>query len=253
MNNLNINMVDYHCHLDLYPNYKQAFKECAENNIITFAVTTTPKAWPKNKELSIISPNIRLGLGFHPQLISERYTEFTLFEKYFSETKFIGEIGLDASPQFYKSFSLQLQFFEKIISMCANFDGKILSIHSVRTNKEVLNIIEKYLPINQNRVILHWFNGTKSEIERAIKLGCYFSINHVMLKKEDKKKIIASIPQNRIITETDGPFIKLHEQSSRLQDIKITIQELAKIYNIEETQMQKQILTNLFSIENEII
>src|SRR5437763_16199024 len=103
MSNPTPRLVDYHCHLDLYPDYVHQFLACTENRIATLAVTTTPRAWPKNRELAASSPFVRIGLGFHPQLVAERSSEFYLFEKYFSESRFIGEVGLDASPQHYRS------------------------------------------------------------------------------------------------------------------------------------------------------
>ena len=158
MSNSTPSFVDYHCHLDLYPDYVNQFLACSDKEIATLAVTTTPRAWPKNRELAESSPFVRVGLGFHPQLVAERAAEFPLFKKYFSETRFIGEVGLDASPQHYKSYSEQKEIFEQILNLCASHGDKILSVHSVRATRDVLGLIEKVLPPGRSRVVLHWFD-----------------------------------------------------------------------------------------------
>src|SRR5689334_3659542 len=155
--------VDYHCHLDLYPDYEAQFANCSEQMVATLAVTTTPRAWPKNRELSEKSAFVRVGLGLHPQLVADRSVEFRLFEKHFSESRFIGEVGLDASPPYYGSYPEQKEIFERVLRLCAEHGNKILSVHSVRATRDVLTFIEKLLPAERSRVVLHWFGGTKVE------------------------------------------------------------------------------------------
>ena len=125
-------LVDFHCHLDLYPDLESAVKEAEEACVYTLAVTTTPKAWPRNFEISRLTRHVRAGLGLHPQLVAERHTEIALWDTYLPQTRFVGEVGLDAGPQYYRSFDLQKQVFEHVLKQCAKAGGKILSIHSVR-------------------------------------------------------------------------------------------------------------------------
>ena len=90
--------VDFHTHLDLYPNLAQAIEICNRKHVATLAVTTTPKAFEKNVELSANSEFVRVGLGLHPQLVADRHLEIELFEKLLERTRYVGEIGLDRSP-----------------------------------------------------------------------------------------------------------------------------------------------------------
>src|SRR5690348_7919218 len=125
-------LVDFHCHLDLYRDHEAIFQKCRRDQVEILSVTTTPRAWAKNLELTAGAPNIRIGLGLHPQLVAEGMDEFLLFQKLLPETKYVGEVGLDASPRFYKSFETQKKMFEGVLRSCAREGGKILSIHSVR-------------------------------------------------------------------------------------------------------------------------
>jgi TatD DNase family protein len=47
--------VDLHCQLDLYPDHAAAVMECERTGVFNLAVTTTPKAWPRNNELAASS------------------------------------------------------------------------------------------------------------------------------------------------------------------------------------------------------
>ena len=111
--------IDLHCHLDLYPDLEAAIDHCERNQIYTLAVTTVPAAWPRNKELTSNKKFVRPALGLHPQLANDKNTNIEIWDRYFDEAKYIGEIGLDAGPKFYSSFSKQEINFLHILKRCA--------------------------------------------------------------------------------------------------------------------------------------
>jgi TatD related DNase len=78
--------VDFHCHLDLYPDHAAAIAQAEAAGVYTLTVTTTPKAWPRNRELTDGTRYVRAALGLHPQLVAERAGELPLWERYLSET-----------------------------------------------------------------------------------------------------------------------------------------------------------------------
>ncbi len=249
MTELTVNLVDYHCHLDLYPDCEQGFAECSQRGVATLAVTTTPQAFPRNKEMAARFPAVRVALGLHPQLVAERGSEIRIFEQHFRETRFIGEVGLDAGPQYYRSMDQQKQVFERVLRMCKEAGGRILSVHAVRTTRDILALVEKHFPQDRGRVVLHWFNGTKTEAERAAKLGCYFSVNAQMLASPKRQPILAGLPLSRILTETDGPFTKTGDHPAKPYDVAQTVSSLAGLLQISEDLMRKQILKNLSVLE----
>jgi TatD DNase family protein len=59
-----------------------------------FAMTTTPLAWKRNNELARDCPNIRVGLGIHPQIVGTKEADIGLFERLIDEARYVGEIGL---------------------------------------------------------------------------------------------------------------------------------------------------------------
>jgi TatD DNase family protein len=237
--------VDLHCHLDLYPDHAALITECDREGVATLTVTTTPKAWPRNRDLALPSRNVRAALGLHPQLVADRAAEIALFERYLSEARYVGEVGLDAGPRFYRSLEAQERVFERILRACAEQGGKILTIHSVRAVQKVLAHLERSLPAGRGQPVLHWFTGTPAEARRAADLGCYFSVNIEMLRKARHRNLVAGLPIDRLLTETDGPFVEENGRPVRPRDVKHTVIELATVRNLPTDQMCSQIVANL--------
>lgn len=209
MDNIPGKLVDFHCHLDLYPDFERRVQECEAQEIQTLAVTTTPLAFRRNWELTKSTRHVRAALGLHPQLVAQRAGDLADFPRWLSDTRYIGEVGLDAGPKFYSSFAAQERVFAQILQWCAEAGGKILSVHSVRTATKVLDQIERHLPGPRGKVVMHWFTGSRQEAKRAVQLGCYFSINAQMLANPRHAETVAeTIPLDRLLTETDGPFVQ---------------------------------------------
>ena len=243
------NLVDFHCHLDLYPDFDSLMSDCDLKAIHTLTVTTTPKAWPRNRDLASVTKHIRVALGLHPQVVSERAREFDLWREYLPQSRYVGEVGLDAGPKFYNSFDLQKQVFEKILKECSIAGDKILTIHSLRAAPTVLDMIEAHLRLDNCKVVLHWFTGGPKQAKRAVDLGCYLSINAEMLKSDRHHALLKDIPISRILTETDGPFTQSQGRPSRPSDVKDVLHNLSRIMNLDIEFLSQQILRNLEELE----
>lgn len=240
--------VDFHCHLDLYPDLEAAIAKAEAARIYTLTVTTTPKAWPRNYELTRQTRFVRAALGLHPQLVAERAGELPLWERHLSETRYVGEVGLDAGPRFYKSLDAQKGVFRRVLQCCADAGGKILTVHSVRSATPVLDMVEEYLPRDRGRVVLHWFTGGRSEAKRAVALGCYFSVNAEMVRADRGRALVAELPINRILTETDGPFTQLDDRPSEPADVKATVISIARVLGLSPESVGKTVQSNLRSL-----
>lgn len=241
-------LIDYHCHLDLYPDFDAQFRRVAAQNIATLAVTTTPQALERNLELAVNAPTVRVALGLHPQLVGRYPTDVALFERYLSQTRYVGEVGLDASPQYYGSYPQQKIAFESVVRLCADAGGKILSVHAVRSHRDVLDLVERHLAGTSNRVVLHWFSGSVAEARRASELGCYFSINRMMLLKKDTT-LVRSLPRQRILTETDGPFTHFEGRSMAPADVRHTTSLLGECLALDPVTTSGLLWRNLTGLE----
>lgn len=196
-----------HCHVDLMKSMEEFSKAALEERINLLTMTTTPKAYEVEKKKLTGFTNVQVALGLHPQLVFDRSHELALVEKYIHSTRFVGEIGLDFNKQFYHSKERQIDVFSQIIGWCQRSPMKIISIHSVRSDKNVLDILEKYDCTKNNNCILHWYSGTLKQLDRAIELGCFFSVNEYMLNSSNGRFIVQKVPVDRLLLESDAPFI----------------------------------------------
>lgn len=237
--------VDFHTHLDLYPDLARAIATCDRKRVATLAVTTTPKAYERNVELSSDSDFVRVGLGLHPQLVADRHLEIDLFEKLLARTRYVGEIGLDRGPAHYGSFELQRSIFGRILRACAEKGDKILSLHSVRATKPVLDMLDEHLPPDRAGVVLHWFSGSRADVRRAVDRGCYFSVNEGMLASASGGRVMREIPIDRVLTETDGPFLARGDEPIEPGDVGRAIEMIAAAVGSPVEDVRSQILSNL--------
>jgi TatD DNase family protein len=242
---MNPALVDFHCHLDLFPDPVSAVRDAEKAGVYTLTVTTTPKAWPRNYDLTRETRFVRAALGLHPQLVAERSSEIDLWEEYLPQARYVGEVGLDAGSKYYRSFDLQKDVFTRILKKCAESEGKILSVHSVHCAKIALDFIESHLPSERGTVVLHWFTGSKSDGRRAVDLGCYFSINAMMMKNDRGRDLVLSLPRERLLTETDAPFTQVDDRPAAPIDIGATVNTLANVLSLAPETLAQSILANL--------
>ena len=193
---------DAHVHLDFFNEAHNVALDAGAMNLHLFANTVTPEGFVRMRELIGDMPNVSLGLGAHPWWARE--IDLDLFDGLASQTSWIGEVGLDFSPK-RKDHGLQQEIFTHIAELCADSANKVLSIHSVRSAGTVLDILEQTGCANSCRCIFHWFSGSTDDLWRAIRMGCWFSINEMQAGTRRAKEQLKLIPSDRMLLETDLP------------------------------------------------
>ena len=127
------------------------------------------------------------------------------------QTPYIGEIGLDFSSRYCVDGlqDLQVKAFTKICARAAelshNDQPRVLSMHTVRSVDTVLDILEQTGAAQACIPIIHWFSGSSEELQRAIKLGCWFSVGEMSLKTKRGREYAKVYPKDKLLTETDLP------------------------------------------------
>lgn len=218
---------DFHCHVDLHRNPAQLVVRCEDERIATIAVTTTPKAWSQNRQWTERSRYVHAALGLHPELVGERYAEVDLLLQLVPATRFVGEVGLDGSPEYAASYQRQKEVFGKVLGVSQVQGGKVVTIHSRRAAEDVISMIEAHTTPDRVLTILHWFSGSIAAAKRGAAVGCYFSINGAMLANERGRALIRSLPQDRLLTETDSPFTSAGGRDSLPWDVMSTADRLS--------------------------
>lgn len=199
---------DLHCHLDFADDPCALAAELDECGISCLSVTVTPEGYERARAQLAACANVRVGLGLHPWWVSAGSCgteQVERFEALLADAKFVGEVGLDFGVRHEATRTAQVVAFERIAAGCATQGGKVLSIHAVRAAGVVLDILERHGTTEGNACIFHWFSGTSDELQRAIKLGCFFSVGERMLATKRGRAYAQAIPLERLLLETDLP------------------------------------------------
>lgn len=236
-------MIDFHGHLDLYPDPQATARECVARNIYMLSVTTTPSAWEGASALTKGAPRIRTALGLHPQIAHQRKGELPLFERLLDQVRYVGEIGLDGSPEHKRHWADQERVFLRILELCEQAGGRIMTVHSRRAVPAVLDALESRP--KAGLTILHWFAGTQRELNRAIECGCWFSISPTMLANEKGRALAMKMPKDRVLTESDGPFAQIEGRPAWPWDTVKAVDRLAELWSKPMQTAQDQLLNNL--------
>jgi TatD DNase family protein len=219
---LTCRLIDTHCHLHHYDNPEKLIASVKEQGIKVHLVTVHPSEYTECLKLTADCENIHVSLGMFPLYIDKYSEEMDFFTKVLPDCKFIGEIGLDYTVE-EREREAQRLLFKEIISKCDELGGKVLSVHSRRSADDVFKIIGDDF---NGTVIMHWYSGSAELVKNAPE-NVYFSVNPAMLKSRQGKEVLAALPRNKVLTETDGPYIKLNEKPAVPADISITVNALS--------------------------
>lgn len=242
-------MIDFHCHLDLYPKPEEIVQGCSERRMYVLSVTTTPVAWDGTSALASGHDRIRTAIGLHPQLAGQRKGELARFRELLPKTRYVGEVGLDGTPECLPFWRDQVEVFESVLRACTSVGGRVLSVHSRRAEDEVLSRIERNPGVG--RIVLHWFSGKLRELQRAIDLGCWFSVGPSMLRSKSGRNLVAMMPQEKVLTESDGPFATHHNRPAVPWDVEEAVCELAQLWQLSAAETERRLLLNLRNLVGE--
>lgn len=200
-------MIDFHCHLDLYPNARAVHAQALEKNAFTWLVTTSPRAFDATSRVLASDARMLITPGLHPEIVHDRYQELGKLLEQIEDVRAVGEVGLDGSRRFQHSYEMQRKVFTSIIERCSAVGGRVLSIHSRQAVKDVLSTLLDHP--GYGTAVLHWFTGTAAELKAAKDLGCWFSIGPAAFNSAAGKALAKKLPQDRVVPESDGPFAQV--------------------------------------------
>lgn len=211
-------LVDTHMHLndeDLYENRAEIVKRAREAGVI-FMLTV---GWNlKSSEMAIEIaqefPEIYAAVGIHPENVKEysidnidsviqQLRTLAIREKVLA----IGEIGLDYHwEKDEETKKLQKQFFISQIEL-ANELGLPLSIHARDALNDTLEILKTYRP--KHVAVLHCYSGSPEMVKEFSKLDLYFGFDGPLCYKKAvvPKESLKTVSLNRILSETDSPYL----------------------------------------------
>jgi len=185
---------------------KMKIKVCC----VSMDMITSQKTLEISKQSNLILPFI----GIHPEKINDDLEKMKeLIDVNHQHISGIGEIGLD--PTYAKSNeenNKQIIFFETLLSIAEKFH-KPVSIHSRKSLDQIFDIMTSY---DTKHALLHWFDGSKKQLQKAMDMDFFVSYGPVMIYANDKQMLLSKTSEAKILVETDGPvkFSKCFEMKS---------------------------------------
>lgn len=233
-------MIDTHCHLDLYPRPTAIAQAAEKAGVGTIVVTNLPSAYEKAAPHIRQFKKLRLALGLHPLVAAQHASELERFAQLVGDTFYIGEVGLDFSPQAYATKEIQIESFRFVLEKLADAP-KFITLHSRRAEAKVLEMLTE---VGRFPVVFHWYSGSLRTLEVAVEAGHYFSINPAMTLSPNGQKIITALPPERVLTETDGPFVKIGNRVAVPSDVCVVEEHLATVWNMPHLKAREKVAGN---------
>lgn len=211
--------VDTHCHLDFkaYDEDRAAMIARAAEAGVTRIIN--PAVDIENTQgiiaLTQAYPGVYAAVGVHPNSTADFVPGMieeleTLAQS--PKVVAIGEIGLD----YYWDHSpkhIQAEAFRNQLALAARLELPVI-IHNREASEDVISILEAWcadLPdsLKERPGVLHSFSAPQDIADRALAAGFYIGFTGPITfkKADDLRRIAATVPLDRILVETDGPFL----------------------------------------------
>ncbi|MGW4478039.1 TatD family hydrolase [Rhodococcus triatomae] len=230
--------LDLHAHID--PGI--AARELRELEAVVFAATRSLDE--AETALSRDDPLVVWGVGVHPGIASaQQHFDPDHFRELSIQTAFASEIGLDGTSRV--PVEMQLRTLRSVLTVLAD-QPRITSLHSYNATDVILDeIAKRQLP----GVILHWWLGSARATERAVELGCHFSVNAAMFRR---RSALTSIPVDRLLPETDHPHGDRTGPGPHKPGNVLPVEfALGKIHGISPDQTRRVLWRNLGRLADE--
>lgn len=200
--------VDTHCHIydEYYDDIEKVLKKIKDNNI--GKIINNGCDAKSNMEVlkKVSSYDFMYGaLGIHPESVLDyKKEDIDFIEQHLNDEKIvaIGEIGLDYHYG-KENKEAQIILFEEQLKLAEKYNKPVI-IHSRDATLDTIETIKKY----KVRGVIHSFSGSLETANIYLKLGFLLGVNGVITFKNcNLKDVIKEIPLEKIVLETDSPYL----------------------------------------------
>lgn len=246
-----ISFCDSHCHLTseaLYPQAEALLQRASEANVRTLVnICTNPEELQRGFSLSSKHSGLYQAAATTPHDVDkqgERDFHFFRQQAELGKLVAIGETGLDYH-YLHSDPANQKKYFIEYLRLGLKQQLPII-IHCREAFKDLFDILDaeyfNYKP--KSAIILHCFTGTLNEALEGLNRGCFISFSGIVTfkKSEALREIAKEIPLERLLIETDSPYLApqtrrgevnepsfLPEVAAKVAEIKgLTLEELAE-------------------------
>ena len=179
------------------------------------------------------------AVGFHPENIGDELPDFAALDRIIKENEKIvavGETGLDYNWR-EDNKELQKEAFHAQLEIAKANDLPVI-IHDRDAHADSLEILKAHAP----KGVVHCFSGSVEMAREVVKLGMYIGIGGVLTFKNGRvlKEVAAEVPIERILLETDAPYLSPEPFRGKLNHSALIIyvaEKLAEIKNMSVAEV----------------
>ena len=246
--------LDSHCHINdskFDEDLDRVLNRMVENNIQKcMIVSVNPKEYIKTLSIKNDHIQIKKAIGIYPEDASISKEAREEYYKYFKDVDAIGEIGLDY--HWYKDTKEQQKaiFIEQI--EIANKLNKPIIVHTREACKDTVDILTSHLC----KGVIHCFSESAETATILSKLGYYISLSGTItfMKKEKAESVIKTIPLDKLLIETDCPYLSpvpKRGQRNEPSNVIYVAKFISEVLNIEEEKLLEQVNKNYITLFGE--
>lgn len=207
-------LVDSHCHLD-FPDFADeldAVVARAEQAGVGMMLTIGTRLSVFDRVLAVAErfPNVWCTVGIHPnEAANEGDTTVERLIELAKHPKVVGfgETGLD---YFYEMSAVEAQQRNfRIHIEAAREAGLPVVIHTRDADEDMAAILAEEMVKGPFKGLLHCFSSSQQLADKALDLGLYISISGIVTfkKAEALKETVKTVPVDRLLVETDAPYL----------------------------------------------
>ncbi|MCB9989112.1 MAG: TatD family hydrolase [Rhodospirillales bacterium] len=256
--------IDSHCHLNfdrmdeiggLEAVIDRAHKAGIEG-MVTICCRVSDE-FPEILKIAQEHDNIWCSIGTHPHEAGEEAEKAITLEKLIeianSNPKIvgIGESGLD---YYYDNSPREDQqdSFRKHIRACIETDLPLI-VHARDADDDIIRIIREEGTGTKLKGLMHCFSSSRALGEAALDFGFYISFSGIVTfkKAQELKDFARDVPLDRILTETDAPFLAPEPHRGRVNEPALMVhtgRHLAELKNISEESLANHSKQNFFNL-----
>ncbi len=250
-------LVDSHCHLN-FPDFGGRVDDVVERAEeagvrVMQTICTTTYEFADVRAIAERFPNVYASVGVHPHEAANNHVTIAELINLADHPKVIGigECGLD---YYYENSPREAQKESFLRHIAASREtGCPLIIHSRDADEDMIFKISNEISNGSFKFLLHCFSSGRKLAERAVELGGYISFSGILTfkKSEELRAIARDLPMERLLLETDAPFLAPVPHRGKICEpayTRHTAECLADVRGISYEDIAKATTDNFFRL-----